>query len=96
MQYSFETPIVEWRGPAPFYFAVTPDEVSQDITSMAGSLSYGWGCIPVDVTIGDTTFYTALIPREGAYFVPLKVAVRKAAGLGTDGVVALSVKLRGA
>lgn len=63
---------------------------------MAGQLSYGWGCIPVDVSLGKTTFYTALIPREGSYFVPLKVAVRKAENIGTDGEVALTVSLRGA
>lgn len=78
MNIEFESKIIEWRGPAPFFFATTPDEVTKQLEVSASHLSYGWGCIPVDVTIGNTTFYTALIPREGTYFVPLKAAVRKA------------------
>ena len=78
MQITFDSKVIEWRGPAPFYFATTPDEITKELETTAGHLSYGWGCIPVNVTIGNTTFYTALIPREGTYFVPLKAAVRKA------------------
>ena len=78
MQITFDSKVIEWRGPAPFYFATTPDEITKELETTAGHLSYGWGCIPVDVTIGNTTFYTALIPRESTYFVPLKAAVRKA------------------
>ena len=78
MVFEFESAVIEWRGPAPFYFATTPEKITAEIETSAGHLSYGWGCIPVDVTIGKTTFYTALIPRDGTYFVPLKAAVRKA------------------
>jgi hypothetical protein len=77
MEFRFSSTVIEWRGPAPFFFSTTPSEVTELIETSAGHLSYGWGCIPVDVTIGKTTFYTALIPREGTYFIPLKAAVRK-------------------
>jgi hypothetical protein len=91
----FESKVIEWRGPAPFYFATTPDSVTQDLELSAGHLSYGWGCIPVDVTIGETTFYTALIPREGTYFVPLKVAVRKAELIELGSNLQIRVSLKG-
>lgn len=94
MQFIFESKVIEWRGPAPFYFATTTDAITKELETSAGHLSYGWGCIPVDVTIGTTTFYTVLIPREGAYFVPLKAAVRKAESieLGTKLKIRLSLK----
>ena len=95
MRFSFEATVIEWRGPAPFYFAPTDAAVSAEISAMASHLTYGWGCIPVDVTIGDTTFYTALIPREGSYFVPLKVAVRKAEGIELGEPVSVRLSLRG-
>lgn len=96
MEFEFEGEIVEWRGPAPFYFVPMPADVAAEIKAVEAQASYGWGCIPADVTIGDHSFYTALIPREGTYFLPLKVAVRKATGLETEGVVTGSLSLRGA
>lgn len=96
MDFEFEGEIVEWRGPAPFYFVPMPADVASEIKAVEAQASYGWGCIPADVTIGDHSFYTALIPREGTYFLPLKVAVRKATGLETEGVVTGSLSLRGA
>ena len=95
MQIEFSGPITEWRGPAPFYFVALPAEVCEELDVVASEASYGWGCIPVEVTIGDTTFYTALIPREGSYFVPLKVAVRKAEGIELGEPVSVQLSLRG-
>ena len=94
MKFEFESKVIEWRGPAPFYFATTPDSITHELETSAGHLSYGWGCIPVDVTIGNTTFYTALIPREGTYFVPLRAAVRKAEQieLGSSQKIRLAVR----
>lgn len=31
MDFEFDGPVVEWRGPAPFYFVAVPDEESADI-----------------------------------------------------------------
>jgi len=41
-------------------------------------VTYGWGMIPVTVRIGNTEWYTALWPKEGAYIVPIKASIRKA------------------
>ena len=92
--FEFESEVVEWRGPAPFYFAKTPPHVTEEIEKNAGHLSYGWGCIPVDVTIGNTTFYTALIPREGTYFVPLKAAVRKAESIKLGQIISIALNFK--
>jgi len=92
--FEFESELVEWRGPAPFYFAKTPPQVTEEIEKNAGHLNYGWGCIPVDVTIGNTTFYTALIPREGTYFVPLKAAVRKAESIKLEQIISITLNFK--
>ncbi len=31
MEWEFAGPVIEWRGPAPFYFVAVPDEESADI-----------------------------------------------------------------
>jgi len=95
LEFEFESKVIEWRGPAPFYFATTPDSVTHELETSASHLSYGWGCIPVDITVGNTTFYTALIPREGTYYVPLKAALRKAESIELGELVDIKLSLRG-
>ncbi len=80
MDFEFEGPVVEWRGPAPFDFLRVPDEESEDIKFAAKGIEY-WGQVPVLVRINQTEFTTALFPKDGHYLIPLKVAVRKSAGI---------------
>ncbi|GAA4816353.1 DUF1905 domain-containing protein [Nocardioides caeni] len=92
MDFTFTGAVVEWRGPAPFYFLEVPVDVSDDIKEAARGLEY-WGQVAVEVRVGDTRFTTALFPKDGRYLVPLKVAVRTAAGieLGQELTVGLQV-----
>lgn len=78
MELSFTALTVEWRGPAPFVFAVVPPEEADAIAAIALSATYGWGCIPVAARIGRTHFTTSLFPRDGGYLVPVKAAVQRA------------------
>ena len=92
MDFEFRGPVVEWRGPAPFYFVAVPEEESADIKFAAKGVEY-WGQVPVTVRIGDTEFTTALFPKDGRYLLPLKDVVRKAAGVDVDHEVAVSLSL---
>ena len=83
MDFEFEGHVVEWRGPAPFYFLRVPEEESADIKFAAKGVEY-WGQVPVVVRINDAEFTTALFPRDGVYLVPLKVAARRAAGIDVE------------
>ena len=76
-RFRFEAPVIYWRGPAPHVCAKLPDEVAAGIRALGPGVSYGWGCIPVAATIRGVPFTTALIPKEGTYLLPLKVAVRR-------------------
>jgi hypothetical protein len=67
-----------WQGPAPWHFVTVPDEEAGALEAVAGLASYGWGMIPVKVTVGTTTFATSLWPKDDTYIVPFKAAVRKA------------------
>ncbi|HET6654437.1 MAG TPA: DUF1905 domain-containing protein [Nocardioides sp.] len=83
MDFEFEGPVVEWRGPAPYYFVAIPEEESADIKFAAKGIEY-WGQVPVLVRIKDTEFTTALFPKDGRYLLPLKDKVRKSAGIEVD------------
>jgi hypothetical protein len=77
MDLVFHGKVIEWRGPAPFYFVRVPDAQAADIAEVAAMASYGWGCIPVEASIDDVSFTTSLFPKDGGYLLPLKAAVRK-------------------
>ena len=76
MDFTFSAEMIEWRGPAPFYYLPIPEDICEEIKAAAKLLSYGWGVIPVTATIGKTTFTTSLFPKDGIYLLPIKNAVR--------------------
>ena len=92
MDFEFEGPVVEWRGPSPYYFVRIPEEESADIKSAAKGMEY-WGQVPVVVRISDTDFTTALFPKDGRYLLPLKDAVRRSAGIEADQVLAVALNV---
>jgi hypothetical protein len=89
MEFSFDAPVVKWQGPSPWFFALVPEDESDAIRDHSGELTYGWGAIPVSVTIGKTGFATSLFPKDGQYYLPLKAAVRKAEGIEEGGTVSV-------
>ena len=93
MQFEFSGSVIEWRGPAPFYFVEMPAAESDDLKAMAASLSYGWGCIPATVRINSQEWSTALMPRNGTYLVPLRKAYRLALDLHEGQQVRVSLTL---
>ncbi len=94
MELVFASTVIEWRGPAPFYFVPVPAEQSADIHEVAAAATYGWGVIPVSARIDDADFETSLFPRGEGYLLPLKRAVRVPLGLapGDDVTVAMTVR----
>lgn len=85
--------MISWRGPAPFHFVPIPEAQSKKLKTLAAQLTYGWGVIPVAVKIGKTEFTTALIPREGLYYLPVKNQVRFAEALEIGSVVSGTINL---
>jgi hypothetical protein len=81
MDFRFTGQVIEWRGPAPFYFIEVPAKYSPEIKTIAADKSYGWGVLHAMVSIKDQTFKTALFPKQGLYLIPLKIAVRTPLGI---------------
>ena len=77
LQLRFRAMVIEWRGPAPFFFAPLPAAEAEEVRRVARAVSYGWGVIPVAARIGGVRFTTSLFPRDETYLVPIKVAVRR-------------------
>jgi uncharacterized protein DUF1905 len=94
MDLVFTSRVIEWRGPAPYYFVPVPDEESAAIQEVAAMATYGWGVIPVRASIGGVAFRTSLFPKDGGYLLPLKNAVRKPQGLTKDDDVTVEMTVR--
>lgn len=82
VRFAFTGTVIEWRGPAPYLFVAVPEVQVGEVRWAATQASYGWGCVPVTAEVEGVPFTTSLFPRDGGYLLPVKAAVRRAAGIG--------------
>jgi hypothetical protein len=94
LELEFRGEVWHWRGPSPYHFITVPPEAAVAIRSISGVVTYGWGMVPVRARIRDTDFETALFPKDGAYVLPIKDAVRKAEELAVGDLVAVELTIR--
>jgi hypothetical protein len=93
MTIHFTATIVQWRGPSTFFFAPIPGEHTPAIRAAAKRVSYGWGVIPVKASVGEVVFTTSLFPKDDAYLLPLKDAVRRRCNVTAGDTVEIVVTL---
>ena len=93
MDFEFEGPVIEWRGPAPFYFVRIPEEESEDMKLAAK----GHGVLGPGASRRAhqrrRLHYGALFPKDGVYLLPVKDAVRKKAGIELDQVLTVGLNV---
>ena len=94
MEIEFSGQVIEWRGPAPYYYLPLPDEAAEDVHEVAAMATYGWGVIPVAARLGDVDFETSLFPKDGGYLLPLKDAVRKPQGITVGDQISVELTIR--
>ena len=90
-RFDFRTRIIEWRGPAPFFYAPVPVVQADAVRQLAKVASNGWGCIPVEARIAGVTFTTSLFPKDGTYLLPLKIAVRRRLNVTVGDAIAVAM-----
>lgn len=95
MDLEFTGEIWHWRGPSPYHFVTVPDEECEALDEVAPMVSYGWGMVPVTARIGETEWTTSLFPKDDAYVVPLKDAVRRTEQLEVGDLVSLRLTVAG-
>jgi hypothetical protein len=90
---AFTGQVYEWRGPAPHHFVDVPEAEAGMLEAVSEMVTYGWGMIPVAVTIGSTRFRTSLWPKDGGYIVPLKAEVRRGEEIAVGDVVEIVLEV---
>lgn len=95
VRFEFESAVIYWRGPQPYFYAPVPPEHVDDLRRVARLVTYGWGCVPVEATVGGVAFRTSLFPKDGTYLLPIKAAVRRKTGITAGDVIAVDIKIEG-
>lgn len=80
-EFRFEAEVIHWRGPSPYFFVPVPPPDAERLRGVMKAVTYGWGMIPVAATVRGVAFTTALFPKDGTYFLPLKDKVRHKANV---------------
>jgi hypothetical protein len=93
-RFNFETRIIEWRGPAPFFYAPIPADYVDELRQLTRIVSYGWGVTPVEALIGEVAFSTSLFPKDGGYLLPLKAVVRRQADITVGDLIAVELTIQ--
>jgi hypothetical protein len=81
---------------ANWHFLTVPKDISVELKSQTEGLRKGFGSIPVEVTIGETTWHTSVFPdsSSGTYLLPVKAKVRRDEDIYVDELVKFSFKIR--
>lgn len=79
-----------------WHFVSVPKKLSKEIRETFGGLARGWGSLPVEVTIGSTTWKTSIFPdkKSETYLLPLKRDVRERAHVSSGQMVNIVLIVR--
>lgn len=82
-----------YPGEAGWHFLTLPAQVADDIDEEVGERA-GFGSIPVEVTVGSTTWVTSIFPDKASasFVLPVKKAVRSAEGLDVGTMVTVGLR----
>lgn len=80
---------------ASIWFVSLPREMSAAIFDLVGNDLNPWGTVPVEVSVGDFTWKSAMFPREnGAWYdLPLNARVRKRLKLDVGNMLDVTIDI---
>lgn len=84
-----------WRhgGDAGWFFVTLPHDVADRVDELVDQRG-GFGSIPVEATIGSSTWKTSLFPdrRAASFVLPIKSAVRSSESLALDDPIRVQIR----
>ena len=82
---------------AAWHFVTIPKKIGKELKTKYGAQKRGWGSLPVEVTIGKTTWKTSVFPdkRVESYIMPIKEVVRRTEGLVAGKMISFSFCIPG-
>jgi len=77
---------------AGWHFATVDKKEAKEIKETHGKVRRGFGSIPVNVTVGKTSWKTSIFPsKDGTYILPVKASVRKKEGIFEDDTITITL-----
>jgi hypothetical protein len=78
--YRFEAELWLYPGDGGWHFVTLPEDLADSISDRHDEDERGFGSLPVEVTVGATTWRTSIFPDQASasYLLPVKRAVRTA------------------
>ena len=88
-------PLWIWTGEnGSWHFITVPDELSDEIRAHCLAMMRGFKSARVEARIHDVTWCTSVFPmKSGGYFLPVKAAVRRKAGIAAGDEVTVELEL---
>ena len=79
-----------------WHFATVPENIADEINFFFADQKRGWGSLPVEVTIGESTWNTSIFPdkRTKSFMLPLKASVRKQEQIDAGDSIEVELKIR--
>ncbi len=96
-RFAFTAPLWLHAGEGGWHFITLPPDVADEIGDLADQgLAKGFGSVPVDVTIGTSTWPTSVFPSRAdeSYVLPVKKKVRVSEGIEDGDDVAVHLEVR--
>ncbi len=99
--FTFTAPLWRWTardestGAGPWCFVTLPTEVAEEVRDRSGE-PRGFGSVRVHVEAAGQAWDTSVFPdsRSGGFVLPVKKAVRSAAGVGEGDDLTVTLSLR--
>lgn len=97
--YSFRGELWHYPEEAGWHFITLPQDLADEIGDEAAPFRKGFGSVKVTASIAGNSWSTSIFPdsKTGSYLLPIKKAIRTAAGIrdGDDVDVELVLELEG-
>lgn len=93
--YAFRAELWQYPDQAGWHFITLPPELAEEFKDQAAPFRKGFGSVKVSACIAGQRWQTSLFPdnRSDSYLLPVKKAIRTAAGIGAGDVVDVEVAL---
>lgn len=92
--------IFKWQGEAAWYFIRVDEKISSGIKDKFGMFARGWGSLPVNVTLGKSSWKTSIFPDKQnlpagkqTYLLPIKAKIRKDEKINDKDEVELEIEI---
>lgn len=95
MSFTFTAKLWIWdaHNSASWYFITVPEKLSGELRER-NEPRRGFGSLPVEVTIGNSTWKTSIFPdkKSGCYLLPVKAIIRKAESISAGENIKVDLK----